>query len=326
MSGNKAVFCTLFDSVFLMKGLALYSSLSRHCDNFILYVFAFDDLAYRVLSDAALPSLHVISLSQFEDQDLMSVKESRSKREYCWTSTPSTIKFVLDRYGHDHCIYLDSDVFFFSNPEPMLEEFRDPSILITGHRYSPAYDNSGSSGKYCVQFTGFKNNIEGRKALEWWRNACIDWCYARHEDGKFGDQKYLDDWPVRFAGTHVLTHPGGGVAPWNIQQFRLSGEDEKILIRDYSGQKSELIFYHFHELVFLNNNKVDLSGYRLPGNCVKLIYIPYLDAIREWSRFLSNKYPGTNFMASHEPDLTFKTIYTNARRMIKRTYNIIRHP
>ena len=42
-------FCTLFDSYYLDKGLALYLSLKKVCDNFRLYVFCFDDVAFQIL-------------------------------------------------------------------------------------------------------------------------------------------------------------------------------------------------------------------------------------------------------------------------------------
>ena len=61
----------------------------------------------------------------------------------------------------------------------------------------------------------------GIAALRWWHDRCVEWCYQRFEDGKFGDQKYLDDWPDRFAGVHVVDHPGVGLAPWNVSRHEL---------------------------------------------------------------------------------------------------------
>ena len=39
-------FCTLFDSYYLYKGIALYRSLEQVSDDFTLYIFCFDDKAY----------------------------------------------------------------------------------------------------------------------------------------------------------------------------------------------------------------------------------------------------------------------------------------
>ena len=80
-------------------------------------------------------------------------------------------------------------------------------------------------------------------ALGWWHDRCIEWCYQRFEDGRFGDQKYLDDWPTRFEGVHVLEHPGGGLAPWNISAHRLGESEGSVLV---DGQP--LIFFHHHAL------------------------------------------------------------------------------
>ena len=172
----------------------MYSSLCEICGgNFHLYIFAFDDISLSVLRQLNLKNVTVISLQEFEDEELLKIKPTRSKGEYCWTCSSSTILYCLEHFNLSHCTYVDADLYFYSNPQVLVDEMGDKSVLITLHNYAPEYDRTKTSGKYCVQFVTFRNDAEGLKVLKWWRSVCLDWCYARMEDGKFGDQKYLDD-------------------------------------------------------------------------------------------------------------------------------------
>lgn len=170
-------------------------------------------------------------------------------------------------------------MFFYSNPALLIEEMKDKSVLITEHRYTKAYDQSATSGKYCVQFMTFKNNPSGMEVLQWWRNACIEWCYARHEDGKFGDQKYLDDWTTRFECVHELQHLGGGIAPWNVQQYTFSKSNSGIVANEIStNKKFPVVFFHYHGLKFYENEIVSLTdeGYDISSETIEVFFKPYV--------------------------------------------------
>lgn len=304
-------YCTLFNSNYVTRGLAMYESLKMHSDEFHLYIFAFDDRSCHVLKRLNLECVTIVALKEFEDDRLLAIKDSRSVGEYCWTCTPSIIKYSIEKYSLKSCTYLDADLYFFSNPSILIEEMGDKSVIITEHRYTPEYDQSITSGIYCVQFMTFKNNADGMKVLNWWRNACIEWCYARFEDGKFGDQKYLDDWTIRFNGVHVLQNLGGGVAPWNIQQYNLS----TVVF--------QLVFYHFHNYKILANNKIDLGHYRLDKKDIEILYKPYarhlvkitealkeIDGVNDYNGILKNK------------SLHWKDPLRIIKRKIKGSYNI----
>jgi hypothetical protein len=153
------------------------------------------------------------------------------------------------------------------------------SVLITEHRYTPKYDRTEIAGKYCVQFMTFKKDDRGLKVLNWWMNACLDWCYDRYEDGKFGDQKYLDTWTEQFEGVHVLKHLGGGMAPWNIQQYQFIDEKEngdKIFQEITSGTNFVAIFYHYHYVRFYKNQLVDLGWFSLTKSTIQRLYSDYV--------------------------------------------------
>jgi len=244
-------FITLFDKNYLSRGLALYQSLVEHCGDFFLYILAMDSETEEYLKQESLDNRMIISLSQIESfyPELVEIKKERSRAEYCWTLTPYSIQYAIKKYNLESCTYIDADIFFYGDPKVLIEEAGDNSVIITEHGYTPEYDLTKTSGKYCVQFNYFKNDIYGSKALEWWRQRCKEWCYARVEDGKFGDQKYLDDWTTRFKGVYVPHHIGCGIAPWNMQQYDFFVNDEKIVVSDkITKEQRELIFVHYHHL------------------------------------------------------------------------------
>jgi hypothetical protein len=194
------------------------------------------------------------------------------------------IRHVLDKFGPDMVTYLDADLYFFAPPSILLEEFEKSkgSVLITEHRFTPGHERALIRGKYCVQFMTFRRDEQGLAVLSWWGERCLEWCYARLEDGKFGDQKYLDDWTERFPGVHVLEHPGGGVAPWNAGRYRVSLDNGRLWGEEQgSGRKFAIVFYHFHHLRIYDNGYVDLGHFRLPHELKKLAYVPYLVALED---------------------------------------------
>ena len=240
-------FCTLFDVNYLPRGLVLYRSLERHCPDFRLRVFCMDRRTKEVLDRLSLPRLTAIGLEELEahDAELLAVKPTRTQVEYCWTATPAVCTYALETEPNLEAItYLDADLMFFRDPEPIWQELGDDSVLIVPHRYAPQWQpHEETSGTYNVEFMTFRRDARGLEALHWWRDRCLEWCYFRVEDGKMGDQKYLDDWPDRFAGVHVLQNPGGGLAPWNVERYELARRNGSVLVDD-----CELVFYHYHSL------------------------------------------------------------------------------
>jgi len=314
-------FCTLFDSFYLSRGLVMYRSLKKHCPDFHLYMFPFDDTAFRILNDLKLESVTLIPLREFENPDLLAVKGGRTKGEYCWTCTSSTIDYCLSTFNLPHCTYVDADLCFYADPIVLQEEMGEQSVLITEHRYTPRYDQSATSGKFCVQYLTFRANEDGKRVLHWWRDRCIEWCYARFEDGKFGDQKYLDNWLTQFKGVHNLLHAGAGVAPWNIQQYVLFREAQRWYLRVNRDKSTvPLIFYHFHHVRFMSDGTVDLSDiYDLGSSQVLPLYQEYLVAIDDVNKELKQRFdfaPRTSSRDQHG------ALYRIAKRLYNRLQQI----
>ena len=294
---NKLVFCTLFDSNYLDKGLALYNSLNKVCENFILYVIAFDDLAYSLLKKMKLMNLEVINIGDVEDDVMRRIKKERSRGEYCWTCTPIIIEHVLEKYDEDICTYIDSDLFFYTSPEKLFEEMEEEnaSVLITPHNYYPCLESKIDEkykGKYCVQFNTFKNDENGRQVLSWWKNKCLECCTSEVRKDVFGDQKYLDFFE-NFKGV-CSTKSKGLLAPWNVAWWKEISLLNDLVLLKRRGEEQKLIFYHFHNINYIDNKLVDIRTFVRPGKAkeqvVLQIYMPYLQQVEEIRDMLKKEY------------------------------------
>lgn len=319
-------FCTLFDSVYLSRGLLLYNSIKNQNIDFHLFIVAFDDLCYSILSDLELERSTIISLNEFESQELLNIKGTRTKAEYCWTSTPSVIYYVIVKYQLESCTYLDSDLYFYDSPLPIFNEIEEEkNILITEHRYSwlAKIIDEKRAGRFCVQFITFSKSVDSISVLDNWKNQCIDWCYARYEDGKFGDQKYLDEWPDKYKNVHILKNLGGGVAPWNINQYKVEKVDCKMVGKERKSNISfRIIFYHFHFVRFLKNGSVDLGWDKIPKKAVDLLYIPYIKSILEIENKLEKDYKEYKRSYFNNSSGNLRSVMKNIFKEIT-NYNII---
>lgn len=265
-------FVTLFDSHYLPLGLCLHQSLAQHGRPFHLWIVAMDEACVSALEKMRLAGVTVVRLSEIETGTLRAVKGSRTVGEYCWTLTPFLPSYVFARAPDSQRVtYIDADLYFFAPPRVLLEEFAASGkhVLLTDHAFAPEYAANLRFGRFCVQFVTFRNTAPARRVLQWWQERCLEWCYAREEDGKFGDQKYLDRWPELFAAeVHVLAQTERTLAPWNVA---------------HTGRRASPVrpvFYHFHSLKIVSPSRVVLyHAYRI-GRGNRWIYERYVGALR----------------------------------------------
>jgi lipopolysaccharide biosynthesis glycosyltransferase len=264
-------FCTLFDKNYLPQGITLHQSLLTHAQPFHLWILCMDEEVEVQLKKLNLPSVTLISLREIETPSLLSIKGERSRGEYCWTLTPFTFQAVFKRDPLIQKVtYLDADLFLFDNPRLLIQELSEQKhVLITDHAYAPEYDKSKESGRFCVQFLTFRSTTEAYNIMTWWQERCLEWCFNRCEDNKFGDQKYLDLWPEIFAQeVQIVQQTDKTLAPWNVYSFekKLKG-------------KLNPVFYHFHGLKIISSRYIQLYlKYRIGVNGLKL-YGTYTDAL-----------------------------------------------
>jgi hypothetical protein len=252
-----------------------------------------DERTQTVLDALGMAHVSCIPLVNLEDEALLAAKKDRSVAEYCWTLSPSLPWYVLQQHPEiDFITYLDADLLFYSPVQPLFDEIGDASVVIIEHRFTPRLKHLEANGRFCVEWVSFRRDEEGMACLSRWREQCIEWCYYRLEDGRMGDQKYLDEWQERYPHLHILRHGGAGIAPWNYAQYCFGDDAHGNITVD----NAPLIFFHFHQFQLLDNGGFDRLSTFYTSECrePKAIYEAYEAALKSVLSDVCAVSPGFN--------------------------------
>ena len=247
------IFCVISDSNYIKFLNTLIQSMEERIPfEFKLVVLGLDNNVENYLIENSL-NLDLINLSYLEEKqkELLIAKKSRSKVEYFYTLSSGISNYCMINYTYDSITYLDSDLFFFNNPEKIFSEIKGYNVAIIPHNFTDKTKKNIKYGIYNVGWVTFNNTNEGRRCLVDWYNNCLDWCYQKLENGKYADQKYLDSWPNEYERVKILKNKGLNLAIWNIGNYKISKKDGEIYV-----DNDKLIFFHFAGLQIISNNYI----------------------------------------------------------------------
>jgi len=218
-----------------------------------------------------------------ENPALTKSVSKRSRVEQIFSIGPSFLLGEAASMAPDEwLVYMDADLHFFRPLESYLEDFEHANVIVSPHRHF-AWNRKRLSkfGKFNVGLVAFRNNKDGLAALNYWADSCVAWCSDIPEDGKYADQKYLENFSKVASGVVEDDRKGVNVAPWNLGFSKLSLDENGSLA--INGEP----FYYFHASGIRRIKHAWVLGH-LPyfsistRSAKKLIYRPHLASLLKW--------------------------------------------
>ena len=258
-------FCTYFDQNYLSKFLTLKASLDQYKNECTFFILSLDSFVSNFFQKNNFKNVKLINLMDLEVEyaDLLVAKKNRNLIEYYFTLSPFLPHYIYKKFNVSQVSYLDSDFYFFKNPNKFIKQNWDSSVVLIKQESNPIY------GLYNVGWILFNfNHQETKEIVEWWCAQCLNSCFDIPNPKKnlYADQKYLDEWPRRLKKIKILYPEYTCLSPW----------DENNAIEK---NIQSMISFHFHGLEI--QDKYFISGFskynkKISKKIMKNIYTPYL--------------------------------------------------
>ena len=240
----------------LNQAVVLYNSILKNSSiNFTFYCYLIDD--FKGTKSINLESFVLINSTELSTQivEFNEMKTRYNPFELCCALKPYCAAHLIAKSQPDALtVYLDSDIYFYSDPIAIINEIGTNSILLTPHFISPPTDfikiselDINNSGLYNGGFFAVSNSVETDQFLSWWMIRMINYCKVDFINGQFVDQIWLNFVPLYFNKVKILKHLGFNFAYWNFHERLLSKNSDSLFTINAT---QPLVFFHF-------------SGYRL---------------------------------------------------------------
>jgi hypothetical protein len=278
-------YCTFFDQRYLDRGLAMMRSLRRFEPGSHLTVLCLTASCEVAMARLGEPDTELIALADFEraHPDLLAVKSERSPRDYIFALSSCIVAEVLEQAAPgDLVVYLDADLFFYASPAPLVQAMAGASVGLIAHRHHWWAKRLEKYGRFNVGWVGIRCDDSGRAVARWWRERCIEWCFAYVEGDRFADQKYLDHIFEKIPHVVEIAHPGANLGPWNICRHSIAPGPDGGFVVDGA---FPLIFYHYSQVIEAAPNLYQCSNVSYLGpfsrKVRELLYKPYLAGLKQ---------------------------------------------
>jgi hypothetical protein len=286
-------FCTIITPDYLAYAFALYESLKANSKTQVRMCVLISNS--KTDSNISLPKVEGIKYLFIEDLCEEGVGKAIKDKYFLsdihafrWSMKSVLINYLLQIEKYEKVIFLDGDIFIFSDYQFLFDKLNHARVLLTPHwrSFDPKFDKFNfrlmfNNGIYNAGFIAVNRNAT--PVMDWWGNSCVFSCVKEPTNGLFADQTYLNLFNVIFEGIEIVRHKGCNVANWNqIECKRVRRSDGQVWIND----EYPVVFIHFTESTIkgiLNGKDRHLLPYlELYAQTLKK-YDSNLDILRKYS-------------------------------------------
>ena len=238
---------TICSNNYFARAVTLAQSFSEHhSDSEIFYVIITDVKNEKI--NYSIPGIEILFISDIEPEYEKLINKYNLV-EFATSVKASTFEYLFQLQDFKYLIYLDPDIFIYSNLDIVLLQIQNYDVIITPHILTPididdhtpfesAFNNVGI---YNLGFLTLRKSDETTKLLKWWKERLFLYCKIDVSNGLFTDQIFFNHVPIFFKNVYILNDFGYNVAPWNLHERFISILDGKYFVNN----EYQLKFYHF---------------------------------------------------------------------------------